>query len=118
MKRADRKTPSDDNAANYPTSRKREPIPDKDIQKILATVRGQRDEFKQKVEEKTQEVEVLGIAYVEEKKKYDSTLMLYQTVKTAYVEEKKKYDSTLTLYQTVKTQYNSTHTLKPKPNLI
>ena len=89
MKRADRKTGSDDNAANNPISRKKEPIPDKDLQQILATVRSQRnefqverDDFKQKVEEKTRQVEVISLAYVEEKKNYQSTLTLYQTVKT------------------------------------
>ena len=98
MKRADRKTGSDDNAANNPISRKKEPIPDKDLQQILATVRSQRnefqverDDFKQKVEEKTRQVEVISLAYVEEKKNYQSTLTLYQTVKTQYI-------STHTLY--------------------
>jgi hypothetical protein len=98
MKRGDRKTESDDNAANNPTVHRDEPTPSKDFQQILATVRIQRneaqterDEANKKVEEKTKQAEEMRLNCLEEHNKYQSTLTLYHTAET-------QYKSTLALY--------------------
>ena len=104
MKRGDRRTESDDNAANNPTPRKKEPIPYKDLQQRFTTVKircdeaqTERDQAKEEIAEKIQQVEEISLAYVEEQKKYRSTLTLYQIVEdkyksaqTLYIEEKRK----------------------------
>ena len=114
MKRADRKTSDDDNAANNPAGPKREPIPYEDLKKIIATVRSQRDEAKKEIEEKTEQAEEIRRDYLEEQNKYQSTLTLYQTAETQYkstlalyVEEQKKVHLISSKLQEVNTQAQS-----------
>ncbi|MHC5762278.1 hypothetical protein [Nostoc sp.] len=51
MSRGDRRDSNYDNAVNNPRSRRREPIPPRELQQLLITVRAQRDEWQQRAKE-------------------------------------------------------------------
>ncbi len=125
MNRGDRKTPSDDNAANNPTPRRKEPIPYKDLQKRLTTVQIQRneaqterDEANKIVEEKTKQAEEMRRNYLEEQKRtylisseLQEAKTQAQSYRTMYDSEKVKRDELTVQLNTVKTQYKSVLTL-------
>ncbi|PAX48252.1 hypothetical protein CK510_28420 [Brunnivagina elsteri CCALA 953] len=56
MRRAERKSSDDDNAINNPRSRKPEPIPPRDLQLLLGTIRAQRDQWQQKAKDNEEAV--------------------------------------------------------------
>jgi chromosome segregation ATPase len=64
------------------------------------TLRAQKSELQQRVEETEQQVEQTRHQYLEEQQRYQTTLTLYQ-------EEQQKYQSTLTLYQEAQTEAQS-----------
>ncbi|WP_416669526.1 hypothetical protein [Egbenema bharatensis] len=99
-RRADRRTSSYDNTVKNPQSKKVEPLSSHELRQLLLTVRSQKDELQQKVQETEQRAEQTQHLYLAEQGKYQSTLTLYQ-------EEQKKYESTLTLYEEAQTQVQS-----------
>ncbi|OKH20428.1 hypothetical protein NIES593_18805 [Hydrococcus rivularis NIES-593] len=126
MRRADRRTPNDDNALNNPRSRKKEPIPPRELEQLLANVRAQRDEWKQKAKENEEAATQLVTyqlkvnewqervtqnyqLYIEEQQKHQQTLCLYNEEKAKATEWLTKYQQAdaqrqqyLTLYNEVK----------------
>jgi hypothetical protein len=121
MKRSDRKSSSDENAANHPTSRQSEPVSYHELKQFLASAKAdrteaqkQRDEFQQLAQEKEQQVEQTHHLYLEEQQKHQTVFALYQeeqqksqTALTLYQEEQQKYQTTLTQYQEAQSQTRS-----------
>lgn len=111
MRRADRRTSSDDNAIHNPHSRQPEPAPAKDVQALLATVRAQRDEAKQKAKEQEQLVEQNRQLLLEEQERLQSTLVLYRETQeqassylVLYNEEKARSGELLVKYNEARTE--------------
>jgi biopolymer transport protein ExbD len=100
MKRSDRRDGSYDNSVNNPQSHKPEPLSPKEAQQLLVTLRAQKNELTQKVQEAEQQTTQTLQLYSEEQQRYQTTLTLYQ-------EEQQKYTSTITLYQETKAQAES-----------
>lgn len=100
MRRADRRDNSDDNSVRNPQSKQSEPISSHESKQLLMTLRAQKNELQQKVQETEQQAEQTHHLYLEEQQRYHTTLTLYQ-------EEQQKYQSSLTLYQEVQTQVQS-----------
>ncbi|HEY9664910.1 MAG TPA: hypothetical protein V6C65_41250 [Allocoleopsis sp.] len=100
MRRADRRNNSDDNFTNNPRSRPVEPISSHESKQLLMTLRAQKTELQQKVQETEKQAEQTHQLYLEEQQRYQTTLTLYQ-------EEQQKFESTLTLYQEAQTQAQS-----------
>jgi len=104
MRRADRRDNSDDNSRKIPQSKQPEPLSAHESRQLLMTLRAQKNELQQKVQETEQQAEQTHHLYLEEQQRYQTTFTLYQ-------EEQEKYQSTLTLYQEVQTQAESYLTL-------
>jgi chromosome segregation ATPase len=100
MRRADRRTSSHENTVRNPQSQQTEPLSTHELKQLLPTLRAQKNELQQKVQETEQRAEQIHHLYLEEQGKYQSTLTLYQ-------EEHQKYESTLTLYEEAQTQVQS-----------
>lgn len=118
MRRADRRDNSDDNNLNNPRSRSTEPASYHDLKASLMTVRAQKTELQQLVQETEKQVEQNRHLYLEEQQKHQSAIALfqgeqqkYQTTFTLFQEEQHKYQTTLTLYQEAQTQAQSYLTL-------
>lgn len=114
MRRADRRNNSDDNFTNNPRSRPVEPISSHESKQLLMTLRAQKTELQQKVQETEKQAEQTHQLYLEEQQRYQTTLTLYQeeqqkfeSTLTLYQEEQQKFQSTLTLYQEAQTQAQS-----------
>jgi hypothetical protein len=82
MKRADRRNHSYDHSVSNPRSRQPEPISTPEIRGVLATVRAQRDEFKQQAIEREETAEQNHRLYLEAQQQHQSTLVLYQEVQS------------------------------------
>jgi septal ring factor EnvC (AmiA/AmiB activator) len=78
MRRADRHTSSDDLSINHPRMRRPEPTSGKELNQLLSNVRSQRDEAKEQVVVKEQQLEESQRLYQEQREKLESTLVLYQ----------------------------------------
>ncbi len=78
MRRADRHTPSDDNSINNPRSRQSEPTSSKELKQLLNNTRLDRDEAKDQVKEKAQQLEESQRLYQEQQEELQSTIVLYQ----------------------------------------
>jgi len=100
MRRADRRSESDDNAINHPPPRRPESTPSHELKQLLSTARVQRDEWQEKAREKEQQVEQTHHLYLEEQQKS-------QTAQTLYLEEQQKYQAALTQYQEAQSQTRS-----------
>lgn len=100
MRRADRKSNSDDYATNHPQSRKSEPTSAHELKQLLWTARSQRDEWQILAQTKEQEIENTHRLYLEEQQRYQTSLTLYQDVQ-------QKYETTLTHYQEAETRSRS-----------
>jgi chromosome segregation ATPase len=100
MRRADRRDNNDDNAVRNPHQHRSEPVSAHESRQLLMTLRAQKSELQQRVEETEQQVEQTRHQYLEEQQRYQTTLTLYQ-------EEQQKYQSTLTLYQEAQTEAQS-----------
>ncbi len=106
MRRADRRSESDDNVIRNLRSRQLEPVSTKDLKQRLMTVQSQRDESQQLAQDFKRQVEQNYALYEEEQQKGQTTLALYeeeqhkhQTTLTLYQQDKQVYETTLTLYQ-------------------
>lgn len=100
MRRADRRSESDDNAINHPQSKQIEPPSNNELKQLLSTARSQRDEWQETAKAKERELEQKQHLYLEEQKKYQSALTLYQEVQ-------QNYQKTRTQYEEVQTQARS-----------
>lgn len=100
MRRADRKTDSNDNAINHPQSRRAEPSSAHELKQSLLTARSQRDEWQEIAKAKEEEFEQTHRLYLEEQQRSQTSLTLYQEVH-------QKYQTTLTQYEQVQTQARS-----------
>ncbi|AFY77385.1 MAG: hypothetical protein IGR93_05680 [Hydrococcus sp. C42_A2020_068] len=94
MRRADRRTPNDDNARNNPRSQKKEPTPPRELEQLLANVRAQRDEWKQKAKENEEAATQLVTYQLKVNEWQERVTQNYQL----YIEEKQKHQQTLCLY--------------------
>ncbi|MBE9102329.1 hypothetical protein [Vacuolonema iberomarrocanum] len=106
MKRADRRDESFDNSIHHPRSQQFEPLSYHELKTSLMTVRGQKDELQQRVQETEKQVEQTQQLYLEEQQKYQTTLVLYQDVQsqsqsylTFYNEEKTRSNELLVKYE-------------------
>lgn len=118
MRRADRRDSNYDNAINNVRSGKKEPIPPRELEQLLMTVRAQRDEAKAKATELVTErdkwqqhaelQEEVAIQAQQELKTYqlevdklqERVTQMYQT----YLNEQKSYQQALSLYNQEKTK--------------
>lgn len=100
MRRADRRTNSDDHAINHPQSRQSEPLTSQESRSLIATLRSQRDEWQEKARAKEQEFEQTHQLYLEEQHKHQTSLTLYQEVQQSY-------QTTLQQYEEVRLQSHS-----------
>lgn len=97
MRRADRRTSNDDNAIQHPQAKRAEPPLPNDIKQLLSTIRSQRDEAKDQVVEKEQQLEESQTLYQEQHEKLQSTIVLYR-------ETQEQASSYLALYTEEKTR--------------
>lgn len=93
MRRSDRRSASDDNAHRHPQSRQAETVSPKELQRLLATVRSQRDEAQQQAKEQEEQASSYLALYDGEKArsselqvKYDEALKESQHYLTLYRE--------------------------------
>jgi hypothetical protein len=134
MRRADRRTPNDDNAHNHPSSRRQEPASLHDLKQSLITARVQRDEARTQLKEVqhglTETTAQLTLAqqefqtsqlelytwkerteqnhqlYIEEQKKYQHALCLFEQEQIRATELLAKYEEADALRVQYLTQYN------------
>ncbi|GBF82424.1 hypothetical protein [Aphanothece sacrum] len=130
MRRADRKTSNDDHAIKYPIGHQKEPVPTRELEQLLATVRNQRDEWQQKAKENEaaatqlvhfqQEIEIVQgelkdwkvqannnhKLYLDEQYKQQEVLILYEQEKVKSIELLHKYQQTNTQLNTVVNERN------------
>lgn len=124
MRRADRRDDSRDNSERNPQSKQSEPISAHESRQLLMTLRAQKNELQQKVQETEQQAEQTRHLYLEEQQRYQTTLTLYQEVQTQaqsyltlYDQEKARSSELLVKYETAQaereqylTLYNEAHT--------
>ncbi|WP_228058343.1 hypothetical protein [Nostoc sp. LEGE 12447] len=101
MRRDDRRDSNYDNAVNNPRSRQREPIPPRELQQLLMTVRAQRDEWQQRAKENEeatfqlvhvqQEIQTYQIKANELKEQVTQNYRFY-------IDEQENHQKTLYLY--------------------
>jgi|GEM_PF-5740927 len=85
------------NAIRYPMGSQAEPLSAHESKQLVMTLRSQKSDLEQKVQETEEKVEQNHQLYVEEQNRYQSTLVLYQEVQT-------QAQSYLTLYDQEKTR--------------
>jgi chromosome segregation ATPase len=121
MRRADRRTPDDDNARNNPMSRRREPVSYHELQQFLMNARADRDELKQRVVHIQQESEAFQLKaseweeraiqnnelYLKEKQNYQQAICLYNEEKIKTNEWFTKYEEAATQREQYLTLYNN-----------
>lgn len=100
MRRADRRTSSDDNSVQHPPAKRPEPVSSKELKQLLINARSQRDEAKDQVIEKARLLEESQRAYQEQQEKLQSTIVLYE-------EQEQKLQSTIVLFQESQEQASS-----------
>jgi hypothetical protein len=108
MRRADRRTSSDDNSINHPRSRQSEPASsNQELRQLLINARLDRDEAKDQVLEKERQLEESQRLYQEQQEKLQLTLVLYQQTEeqansylALYSEEKAKSSELEVKYNT------------------
>ncbi|MGB3310239.1 MAG: hypothetical protein WBG32_16895 [Nodosilinea sp.] len=91
MRRADRRTSSDDNSVQHPQARRPESVSAKELKQLLINARSQRDEAKDQIIEKEQQLEDSQRLYQDQQEKLQSTIVLYR-------ETQEQADSYLALY--------------------
>ena len=106
MKRADRRDESFDNAIHHPRSQQSEPLSYHELKTSLMTVRGQKGELQQRVQETEKQAKQTQQLYLEEQQKHQATLVLYQDVQSQaqsylalYNEEKTRSGELLVKYE-------------------
>lgn len=77
MRRADRRDSNDDNNINNPRSQNKEPLSIHELKQQLVTVRSQRDEFKQSIQEEKARVIEWTAKYEEVKAQREQYFTLY-----------------------------------------
>lgn len=86
MRRADRRTSSDDNAQRHPHTQRSEPSSVKELQTLLMTVRSQRDDAKK-------EAVANRNLYQQEHQELQSTLILYEKARSEVTSYIQLYDT-------------------------
>ncbi|MEP0918696.1 hypothetical protein NC981_17845 [Leptolyngbya sp. DQ-M1] len=100
MRRADRKSNSDDHAINHPQSRRQEPLSYHELRQYWLLAKSKQNELEALAAARKQEAEQNYRLYLEEQQKHQASHMLYQEVQ-------QKYETTFTQYQEVETQARS-----------
>lgn len=130
MQRADRRDSNDDNAANNPRARQKEPTPPHELKQLLMTARSQRDEWQQQAKANQEAVSQLVLVqqeiqtyqieanelkeratqnyqlYLGEQQNYQQTLCLYNAEKTKATELLTKYEAVNSEREMYLTLYN------------
>lgn len=130
--RADRQTSSDDNERNNPTPQRREPIPRRELEQLLMTIRSQKDEWQQRAKENEkaatqlvqvqQKIETYQLKaneweeratqnqqfYIQEQQNHQQTHCLYNQEKARAIEWLTKYEEANTQREQYLTLYNDT----------
>jgi hypothetical protein len=78
MRRADRRNSSDDHSIQHPHTERTEPTSTKELRQLLSNVRSQRDEAKDQIVAKEQQLEESQRAYQEQQEKLQSAIVLYR----------------------------------------
>lgn len=109
MRRADRGNSNHDNAVNNPRSRQKEPIPPRELQQLLMTVRAQRDEAQQRAKENEeaayqlvhvqQEIQTYQIEANELKLETNELKEQVTQNYRFYIDEQENHQKTLYLYK-------------------
>lgn len=101
MRRADRGNSNCDNAVNNPRSRQKEPIPPRELQQLLMTVRAQRDEWQQRAKENEEATSQL-VHVKQEIQTYQIEANELKELVTKnyrfYIDEQENHQKTLYLY--------------------
>lgn len=118
MRRNDRRDENHDNQVRNPHGRQVEPPNAHEMKQLLMTLRAQKDELRQKVQETEQQAEQNHHLYLEEQQRYQSTLTLYQEAETQaqsylalYDQEKARNSELLVKFEIVQTERDQYITL-------
>jgi chromosome segregation ATPase len=118
MRRADRRDSNDDNAVRNLRSHQPEPLSDRESKQLVMTLRAQKNELQQRVQETEQRVEQTRQQYLEEQQRYQTTLTLYQEAQTQaqsylalYDQEKAKTSELWVQFETVQAERDQYLTL-------
>ncbi|GEM_PF-2094565 len=85
MRRADRRDSSDDNTLHNPRSQQSEPISYHELKSSLMTVRAQKTELQQRVQEVEEQAGQNHQLYLEAQQKHQSAIALFQGEQQKYV---------------------------------
>ncbi len=107
MRRSDRHDSSYDNSVNNPQSRRREPLSPHELERLLATVRSQRDEAQHQAKETQQEAEQFKTLYQEEEQQRQKAVVLYQEAHSQAQSYLSLYNNEKTRAIALQTQYES-----------
>lgn len=101
MSRGDRRDSNYDNAVNNPRSRRREPIPPRELQQLLMTVRAQRDEWQQRAKENEEATsQLVHVQQKIETYQIEANELKEQVTQNYrfYIDEQENHQKTLYLY--------------------
>ncbi|MEH2394313.1 MAG: hypothetical protein V7K21_22520 [Nostoc sp.] len=107
IKRADRKDSNHDNAVNNPRSLQKEPIPPRELQQLLMTVRAQRNEAQQRAKENEEAASQLVLVQQKIQTYQIEANELKERVSQNYrfyIDEQENHQKTLYLYNEEKTK--------------
>jgi hypothetical protein len=111
MRRADRRSPNDDNAINNPRSPKKEPASERELRGLVNTIRAQRDEARSERDEAKQQVQETATQLVHVRQELQiSHFKVNEWEEHAtqnhqlYLGEQQRYQKTLCLYNEEKTR--------------
>jgi len=120
MRRADRRTSSDDNARNYPISKQKEPVSSHELRQLLMNARANRDEWKQRA--KDNEVAATQLVCIQQE---SAAFQLKASEweeraihnNELYLKEKQNYQQALCLYTEEKIRVNEWFTKYEEANI-
>jgi chromosome segregation ATPase len=107
MRRSDRRSDSDDNAARNPIARSSEPLSSHDLRATLMTVRANNAELQQQIQTTEQQITQQKQLYLEAQQRIEATEQQVTQQQQLYLEVQQQHQSTLVLYQTAQTQAES-----------
>ncbi|MGJ3250448.1 MAG: hypothetical protein ACFE0J_04865 [Elainellaceae cyanobacterium] len=118
MKRGDRRNDNYDNSVRNPHGRQVEPVSAHESKQLIMTLRAQKTELQQQVQQTEQQAEQNHHLYLEEQQRYQSTLTLYREAETQaqsylalYDQEKARSGELLVKFETVQMERDQYITL-------
>lgn len=118
MKRADRHDSNHDNEIKHLQGRQKEPLSSHEAKQLIMTLRADKNELRDKVKTVEEQAQQTHHLYLEEQKRYQSTLTLYQEAQTQaqsyltlYDQEKARSGELLVQLQTTQTERDKYITL-------